>query len=810
MKFAGKCRSLIILTVLAVSLGMALLGCGGSKSGGGNNGGSDTSTGVGLVLDRASLLNDDFTNGAGNWEFLNGAAGAVTNGVLTVSASSTQGIAMRLKDSVWQSLGSPDGYYVEMYIRPATVPSGSYKNFGIASNISGDGRQWYWAGLTAARLQAGYYDGTVTGFDMNNLKKYQNSGDGSSLSTASDLVYYKMRYEYNNGTINFYCNDLSMGKNYPALADFKPNQGFSGTIGVYTCYADFEVTGVRIGRIDENQTKLILQTSDTSLPLLWSKYMRWINNTSSTGIRMGAQVAFTVTATGSTGSAGTWTATSSNPKVLSVSAASGSSGDTLTLAGAGVGTATVIVANGSAKRAITYKVEAALTYVPDNYGTITTKVYPAVGATSAYTDGELAVTFDNTPQIASSLGSEVILISNYDTGAVVDTIHLDNDKAVISGRSASAINVKSQRVRIDGNTLYITPHVGALEYGKHYYLAVANGVFAGTLNGKNFTGFSPESKSWNFTTKSAPALSGRVVTVDGSQNSTANFRTVQAALNYVSGNNIDDAEIRIQPGTYYELLTFIKSLNLTLRGMGSGKYGNDVVIRYTNGNSINSSDMSDRCLAYITSTGTVNLVNLTLYNTGIKSEVGQAEALFFRNNGKLIANNCSFISQQDTICSSGYNWFYNCHVEGNTDFIWGGAAVALFEDCEIYCISPGSYIFQARQTDPSYRGHVLLNCAIKTNSGETSYFARNGGYYDNVSIVKCSVSGGGTINSWSGTPKPNPGTATTGWKQYGLTDGSGNPITVSGSTSHTLTDAEYNTYWSSRALILGSWNPELP
>jgi pectate lyase len=803
MNFIKKNLSLSMMLTLSLIMSLVLVGCGGSRksSSSGNSGGTNSSTTVSLVLSKGSLLDDRFTN-TDNWEFTNGATGTVSNGVLTVTHTNVSGVAMRLKDSVWEKMGSPARYYVEMYLKPLEPATSGYKIFGIASNINSDCSKWYWAGLSN-RVQIGYYDSTSSD-NTNNLKKRYDKSSGYS---NSDLVYYKIRYEYDNGTIGLYVNDIPMPQTYD------PGRGFSGTIGVVTSNASFEVNAVAIGKLGENAEKLMLAPADaSSLPLAYSKYVRLINNTSAKEIRAGDEVALTVTATDSTGFPGRWTATSTNSHVLAVSASSGADGQTLTLKGIGVGTATVIVANGNDKRAITYTVLGALAYVNDSYGTITNLVYPAVGAHNAYPDGEIAVKFDSMPRIASTTATSAILIYNYDTGALADTIYLEQDKYVIGGRGQTAVNCGSQRIRIDGDYLYIAPHNGKLSYGTHYYVAIANGVFAGTLNGKTFTGFSPDNKSWNFTTKSAPVISGKTITVDGGQNSTADFRSVQAALDWVTAKSIDGAEIRIQPGTYYELLTFTKNLSLTLRGMGSGTYGNDVVIRYINGNEINSTGMEYRCLAYITSDKTVNLVNLTLDNPGKKSKVGQAEVVFFRNGGNLIARNCSFKSQQDTICSEGYNWFYKCHVEGNTDFIWGGALVSLFEQCEIYCISDGSYIFQARQKHVNDRGYVLDNCTIKTNSGETSYFARSGGPFDNVSIINCTLTGTGTIDSWSGTPKPdpNPDKAMVGWKQYGLKDSSEKAVAVTTSTSHTLTDAEYNTYWSSRAKILGSWSPSLP
>ena len=170
--------------------------------------------------------------------------------------------------------------------------------------------------------------------------------------------------------------------------------------------------------------------------------------------------------------------------------------------------------------------------------------------------------------------------------------------------------------------------------------------------------------------------------------------------------------------------------------------------------------------------------------------------------------------------TKGSNWFYQCYVEGNTDFIWGYASVSLFESCTIHCVSAGSYIFQARSPLVS-TGYVLYNCAIQTNAGQASYFGRSGGdptVGDNVSIINCQLTGSGTINSWYdqtfGSPKPTPnlGTATLGWKQYGLTDSLGNPVTITptNGSSYNLSVDEYNSLWSTRALILGAWAPVEP
>ncbi len=791
--------------------------------------GATQSQTVDLVLDSASLFNDDLTS-LDNWELVNGATGHLKDGVLTVKPKAgTEEIALKMKDSIWQSIGSPTSYYVEMLFRPTGSLSGN-KNIGIASNIQVEDNgaySWYYAGFNSnGRMQAGYYDGKIK--DTNKLKGYQNSGDGTSLASKDDYVYYKWRYEYNNGTINFYCNDLYMGKNSgngylgKGFANYKPAQNFNGSIGIYTCGGSFEIAGIRIGRLNENQTKLILETTDASLPRLWGKYLRLIENTSSTRIRMEDKMDFTICAVNADGAPDDWEALSTNPNVLAVSSHSGASGETLTIVGVGTGTADVIIQNASesgSKRKITFFVDEKLGYVEDAYTGFDGLLYPTVGAEEAYPEGELTITFDTAPKIVDATGE--ILIHKYDDDTVVDTIKLNNaaESAFNSDRGCSTLNIGNQMVRMENNTLYITPHFNALDYETKYYITIPNEIIYGTLNGTAFTGFSPKSKTWSFSTKQAPKITGTTITVDGNPKSGADFQTVQKALKYVSDNNVNGAEIQIAPGIYRELLTFKKDLNLTLKGMGTGIYGDDVVIQYTNGNNMNGST-SSRALAYFASKQTIRLINLTLRNTGQKSAVGQAETIYFNSDtGKLIAENCSFKSQQDTILTKGYNWFYQCYVEGNTDFIWGYAQTCLFEECKIQALENNgnhSVIFQARCPQNSI-GYVLLNCEIHNanTSLKGSYFARSSGkasVRDNISVINCQLTGNSIISRWynkdinTNTPDPSPQMASvsSGWKQYGLTDALGNEIIVADTNSYTLTEDEYLKHWSNRSLILGS------
>ncbi|HPT88521.1 MAG TPA: pectinesterase family protein [Bacillota bacterium] len=824
------------LSVIAVLMIAALVaGCGGgSKKKKIDVGQPDTSSAIGLVLDQASMFNDDLNN-ANNWEFLNGFTGQVVNGVLIVNPAkdengnfkNTEGLAIKLKDSVWQQLGKPTSYYVEMLVRPRSLPQGN-KNIGIATyKVSGDTYSWVYAGFNSnGRMQAGYYAG-----DTATLKGYQNSNDGTKL-TENELVYYKWRYEYNNGVVNFYSNDLYMGKNDgtgymgKAIANYNSGQQYNDGIGFYSCGAAFEIDSVRIGKIDENQTKLVISTSNATLPRLWAKHLSLLKNTASSAIRVGDEVEFTVTAFNASGAADTWVAESSNPNVLTVSPASGNSGEVLKVTAVGMGTAAITVKNGSnanSKRQIIFSVDKKLDYVDDDYTGIDKMVYPNAGAAAVHADGELSITFDSAPQIMVSTGE--VSIYEYETNTLVDTIRFTNDTYVIADRGTADMNVGSQRIRIDGNKLYIAPHPGKLAYNTKYYVAIKDGLISGKLNGKDFTGFSPSKKTWNFTTKAEPVISnGDTVTVDGKEGSKAMFRTVQAALDAATKYN--NLTIEIAPGTYYELLTYKKDYNVTLKGMGSAKYGRDVVIRYANGEKANSGTQM-RPLAYMASSGTITLVNLTLQNDGKKATYAQAETIYFnRDSGHLVAKNCSFISEQDTILTKGYNWFKDCYIEGSTDFIWGYAVVSLFENCEIKCIESGSIIAHARCTQDA-KGYVFLNCQIETTG--TSFLARDmsgtESNYDNITYVNCTITGNGTLD-WANDFQPTPhgqASALTGWKYYNLKDGSGNPYILKSDWDYELTQAEYEAGFASKELILGkptssggawvdtnAWNPVEP
>jgi pectin methylesterase-like acyl-CoA thioesterase len=229
------------------------------------------------------------------------------------------------------------------------------------------------------------------------------------------------------------------------------------------------------------------------------------------------------------------------------------------------------------------------------------------------------------------------------------------------------------------------------------------------------------------------------------------------------------------------------------------------------------------------------LKNLTLKNTtvrGVKyittvnpSNNTQAETIYFANgtNRTMAAFNCSFLSHQDTIQTTGKNWFYKCYIEGDTDFIWGTADVCLLEDCELVCVKDpnktnnnDTILLVARTGSTAAtaatvpKGYVLFKSRVKVEYPMTAYFSRNpgaGAYYDQAAVIDTAFTLEGTIAPaiWNtsvytyleGAPEH------VGWKLYNNTvDGSPQNVSEMAANTNVIAPAVYNLEYNGRRTIL--------
>ncbi|HEY4102998.1 MAG TPA: hypothetical protein VGM44_03870, partial [Polyangiaceae bacterium] len=177
-----------------------------------------------------------------------------------------------------------------------------------------------------------------------------------------------------------------------------------------------------------------------------------------------------------------------------------------------------------------------------------------------------------------------------------------------------------------------------------------------------------------------------------------------------------------------------------------------------------------------------------------------------------------FFSNQDTIQTSGRAWFYDCHVEGNVDFIWGTSDAALIENSTlrfVYDLASGtaSYgLFVARTgatiaaggSGTVGKGYVLLNSTVSVDDNVTAFFGRDAGtgaFYDQAALINVTFSGTGTAaigaGRWNVTTLPltlgDP--SYIGWKSAGCTGLNLATDTTDTHTAATIAsqDTEYDT-----------------
>jgi pectin methylesterase-like acyl-CoA thioesterase len=303
--------------------------------------------------------------------------------------------------------------------------------------------------------------------------------------------------------------------------------------------------------------------------------------------------------------------------------------------------------------------------------------------------------------------------------------------------------------------------------------------------------------------------------------------------------------IEIRNGRYQEALYLRGKDNVTLRGQSR----DGVVIDAQNGDGLNPGSgagqdahspgiTGGRALFLVEDADMLLLSRLTIRNSVPRDAKtgGQAEAVYFDSDGRLVAKDASFFSEQDTIQVRGYAWFYRTLVAGNVEFIWGHNHAALFEDSEIRTLGDssgkgGGYVLQARTVGENDKGFLFVKSRLTHGPGPSghdvpagaTWLARSPGYantWDNVAFIDCRMGDHVNPAGWAAgqvkqpTPNPAVATATAGWREYGTLDLEGKPLDLSKRTAGRVLDgAEAKAAYASRAAFFAGfdggkgWNP---
>jgi len=142
--------------------------------------------------------------------------------------------------------------------------------------------------------------------------------------------------------------------------------------------------------------------------------------------------------------------------------------------------------------------------------------------------------------------------------------------------------------------------------------------------------------------------------------------------------------------------------------------------------------------------------NLTFANTA--GPAGQALAV--RVDGdSVVFRNCRLIGRQDTLLANrGRQYFFDCYIEGDVDFIFGGAT-AYFDHCELHCVADG-YITAASTPKGQAHGLVFADCRVTGGPGVHCYLGRPWRDYAKTIFVRTDMSDVVRAEGWNDWKKP--------------------------------------------------------
>ncbi|PWA51996.1 pectinesterase 11 [Artemisia annua] len=218
---------------------------------------------------------------------------------------------------------------------------------------------------------------------------------------------------------------------------------------------------------------------------------------------------------------------------------------------------------------------------------------------------------------------------------------------------------------------------------------------------------------------SSPTDAAVLIVVD--QSGKGHYRTIREAINAVPSKNSELIYISIKPGIYREKLVVPADKPfITL----SGTDASNTIITWNDGGRIfDSATLSVMASDFVA-------IALTIQNTfgmrgkGIALRVSADKAAFY---------GCRILSYQDTLLDDyGRHYYYNCYIEGATDFICGNAA-SFFESCQLHSLAKafGILTAQHRNSPSENTGFIFLGCNITGSPGGTD-LGRPWGPYSRV------------------------------------------------------------------------------
>jgi pectinesterase len=277
-------------------------------------------------------------------------------------------------------------------------------------------------------------------------------------------------------------------------------------------------------------------------------------------------------------------------------------------------------------------------------------------------------------------------------------------------------------------------------------------------------------------------------------------------------------EITVQPGTYREVVT-IRKPHVYLHGADSDPA--KTVIVYANG-ATNSGGTFNSATVFVEADD-VTIDHLSIVND-LGAGKGQAVALHVTAD-RAIFRNLRIIGAQDTLfaasrycygdygpCVAARQYFVDCYIEGNTDFIFGDS-MAVFDRCEIHGIDTGSVMYTAQsrhtaqQTDS---GYIFDHCHLTGQARRNGVISlgRSWRPYATVVFLHAQIDAPVIPPGWTEWERFGKPTLPTAFYAEYESIGPGAGAKDREPYSHQLTPAEAE-QWSPRKFLAGKdgWTP---
>jgi PelA/Pel-15E family pectate lyase len=221
------------------------------------------------------------------------------------------------------------------------------------------------------------------------------------------------------------------------------------------------------------------------------------------------------------------------------------------------------------------------------------------------------------------------------------------------------------------------------------------------------------------------------LTVD--QSGAGDYKNVQAAIDAIPKNNTEPVTIHVKNGVYKEVVRVPADKPFVTM---IGESETDTIITYDNysgrDNGVGGTLGTSGSATAFLQANDFTAENLTFENSfDENTNTKDKQAVAVNSSGeRMTFKNVRFLGNQDTLLTNGgTQYFYESYIEGDVDFIFGGAR-AVFEDTVIHSLDRGSssnngYITAASTMITEPYGYLFLNCELTSDAAKgTVYLGR--------------------------------------------------------------------------------------